>query len=131
MSISVQVISGPLPHVAAIETPGAGAVIVFDGVVRPMEGSGPISALNYEVYSPMAERTLGALAKEILQQHDLLAMDVWHSSGHVAVGEVSFRLRVASTHRKEAIAAMDEFIDRLKQDVPIWKHPVPATMEVR
>jgi molybdopterin synthase catalytic subunit len=41
-------------------------------------------------------------------------------------GQCSFRLQVASAHRAEALAAMTEFIDRLKRDVPIWKSPVPV-----
>jgi len=44
----------------------------------------------------------------------------------VAVGEVSFVLIVESAHRAEALAAMADFIDRLKQDVPIWKRAVWA-----
>lgn len=129
MSVSVHVISGPLPPTHSTLHPGAGAVIVFDGVVRPMEGESLITALEYELYQPMAQRTLVALAHDVQQRHGVLEICVWHSSGRVNVGEVSFRLRVASSHRKEAIAAMDEFIDRLKQDVPIWKHAVKAEQE--
>ena len=48
-------------------------------------------------------------------------MRVAHSVGWVPVGECSFRLEVAAPHRQEAMLAMGEFINRLKQDVPIWK----------
>ncbi len=125
LSITVEIIDGPLPALADVPVPGAGAVILFNGIVRPLEGAQPIAALDYEVYSPMAQNVLHSLAAEMLNTHGLLAIAVWHSRGRVQVGEVSFRLRIAATHRKEAIAAMDQFIDRLKQDVPIWKHAVP------
>jgi molybdopterin synthase catalytic subunit len=69
----------------------------------------------------MADRQLEYLALDVCSRHGLIAIDVMHSVGRVAVGEISFRLIVASAHRKEALAAMDEFIDRMKQDVPIWK----------
>ena len=36
-------------------------------------------------------------------------------------GEPAVYVGVTSLHRAEAIALLDEFMDRLKQDVPIWK----------
>ncbi len=125
LSITVEIIDGPLPPLVDVPVQGAGATIIFNGIVRPLEGTDAIAALDYEVYSPMAQNVLESLATEMLKIHDLLAIHVWHSRGRVGVGQVSFRLHIAATHRKEAIAAMDQFIDRLKQDVPIWKHPVP------
>jgi molybdopterin synthase catalytic subunit len=37
------------------------------------------------------------------------------------VGQRSFRLTVHARHRAESLAAVGEFIDRMKRDVPIWK----------
>jgi molybdopterin synthase catalytic subunit len=42
----------------------------------------------------------------------------------VPVGACSLRLLVAAAHRKPALKAMDEFIDALKRDIPIWKEAV-------
>ena len=101
-----------------------GAIVSFDGIVRPSENERPIEALDYEAYQPMAEKQLRELAQSIVEENGLLAICVEHSNGRVPVGKCSFRLRIAATHRKEAIRAMDSFIDRLKQDVPIWKKAV-------
>ena len=46
---------------------------------------------------------------------------VSHRLNNVAAGEVSLVLIVASTHRKEAFAASEYFIEELKKRVPIWK----------
>ncbi len=138
MQVTINIIDGPLPpydpaataHVKAMPTftlqelSGAGAIIVFEGVVRPREGDRPIVALDYEAYEPMASRMLRELAEKILRTFDLLAVDVAHSRGRVEVGTCSFRLVVRSRHRKEGLAAMDQFIDQMKKDVPIWKTPV-------
>lgn len=129
MSVSVEISAGPLPPCNPTACEGAGAVLVFDGIVRPTENDRPILALDYEVYHPMARTLLTQLAEELLHKHSLLAIDVEHSEGRVRSGECSFRLQVCSAHRKEALAAMDEFIDRLKQDVPIWKTAVYANDE--
>ena len=44
-----------------------------------------------------------------------------HRVGIIPVGETAIYVGVASPHRGEAIALLAEFMDRLKQDVPIWK----------
>ena len=118
----VRVSHGPLPaHAEPWSVPGAGAILCFDGIVRPNENGKLVDALYYEAYEPMASKMLMRIACELSVKHGLLAIVVEHSHGRVGAGEVSYRLRVASKHRKEAIAALDEFTDRLKKDVPIWK----------
>ena len=103
---------------------GAGAVLSFEGIVRPKEGDRPISALIYEDYEPMTKRELQNLAERIATDHGLLAIRVEHSRRRVPAGSCSFRLQVAAAHRAEAIASIDEFINTMKQQVPIWKMPV-------
>jgi molybdopterin synthase catalytic subunit len=132
MSMTVAILDGPLPlSAAARRFADAGAVICFEGIVRPTEEGRLLLALDYEAYEPMASKTLGELAEAVMREHGLLAVAVEHSRGRVPVGQCSFRLLIASRHRKEGLAAMDRFIDRMKQDVPIWKKPVYATKETR
>lgn len=123
MSVRVTIVEGPLPrHEQATDGSGlVGAEVVFDGVVRASEGDATIKALDYEAYRPMAENELARLAQRVLDEHGLRSVEVWHSVGRVPVGGVSFRLVVRSAHRQEALAAMDGFIDAMKQGVPIWK----------
>ncbi len=128
MNITTHIIEGPLPPQGAdVEhTAGHGAVLVFEGVARPSEEGRPIVALDYEAYEPMATRMLERVAREVAERHGLLGFAVEHSRGRVAVGECSLRVRITSRHRAEGLAAMGEFIDRLKKDVPIWKSAVYA-----
>jgi len=132
MSVTVVITDGPLPPAAPGAAPGAGAALCFEGIVRPEEDGRVIAGLDYEVYQPMAERQLAALGAAAAERHGVWCMVIEHSRGRVGVGETSFRLIVSAAHRKEAIAALDEFIDRMKRDVPIWKRPefasaTPAT----
>ena len=131
MSVLVRISDGALssqrlPHVLnpAPTTEQVGATLVFEGIVRANEQGRAIRALSYEAYEPMATNSLTQLANDILSKHALIAITVEHSRGEVLAGERSFRLTVDSAHRKEALAAMDEFIDRMKRDVPIWKSPI-------
>lgn len=123
-AISVRIVDGPLPQRAPVASGESGAVVCFEGVVRRMEDGRPLRALAYEAYEPMASRLLTELATTIATRHALHRACVEHSRGEVGVGECSFRLIVHAGHRKPAIAAMDEFIDQMKKDVPIWKTPV-------
>ncbi len=102
----------------------AGAVVSFEGVVRATEHDREIEGLDYLAYQPLADRTLGHLAADAMKHFGVHAIHVEHSRGFVPVGKCSFRLIVAAPHRREAIDAMDWFIDRLKETVPIWKRPV-------
>jgi molybdopterin molybdotransferase len=58
---------------------------------------------------------------EISARHPCLAAKVIHRVGIIPVGETAIYVGVAGRHRGETIALLAEFMDRLKQDVPIWK----------
>ncbi len=129
MSVQVVIIDGSLPPTRDVAIDGlfagrVGANLLFEGVARSLEAGQTIAALEYEAYEPMASRQLHALGEEMVERHGVLAVFVEHSRGRVPVGACSFRVRILSAHRKEAIAALDEFVDRMKRDVPIWKHAV-------
>jgi molybdopterin synthase catalytic subunit len=127
MSVSVTIVAGPLQRrIEATDDSGeVGAEVVFDGIVRAIEGDATIAALEYEAYRPMADTELERLARRMLERHGLHSVAVWHSVGRVPVGGVSFRLLIRSAHRKEALKAVDDFIEALKRDVPLWKRPTP------
>lgn len=120
--VRVALVDGPLCACEAARIEGAGAVISFEGLVRPTQDAADITGLLYEVYEPMTQNMLLELALQIHNEFDLLAVHVTHSKGFVPSYDCSFRLMVASKHRKEGLDAMDRFIIRMKQEVPIWKH---------
>lgn len=129
MNVKVSILDGPLPAVQALRIDGAGAVICFEGVVRPTENGHGIDALDYETYEPMAQKMLAQLAERAIERFGLLAVHVEHSRGRVPAGGCSFRMIVASPHRAEGLAAMGWFIDQMKQDVPIWKRVADGPRE--
>jgi molybdopterin molybdotransferase len=121
-NIAVSISDGPLARSAPpAAQPGGGAMVCFEGIVRRLENDQPIDGLHYQAYQPMAERQIRRIAEELIASRGLLSISVEHSVGWIPVGQCSFRLMVVAPHRKEAFDAMQEFIDRLKRDVPIWK----------
>lgn len=123
MSLSIQLGSDPIPHSlpAPFAGPGIGAFVEFRGVVRGEEQGRAISALVYEAYQPMAEREMARILDALVAAHPCHAVHVRHRIGRIPVGETAIYIGVASRHRAEAFAVLSGFMDRLKQDVPIWK----------
>ncbi|NNJ24238.1 molybdenum cofactor biosynthesis protein MoaE [Alienimonas chondri] len=120
---------GPLAPIGSASPSTYGAVLTFEGVVRPSEPDGaasrPLAALLYEAYEPMTTQELARLAKTCEAEFEAI-LSVEHSVGEVPVGACSFRLRVATPHRAAALACCAAFVDRMKRDVPLWKIPVWA-----
>ncbi len=122
MEIDVQLVPGPIAETISPPSIGRhGAWLEFRGVVRGEENGEGISALEYEAYPEMARREIRRLIEEISSRHPCLAAKVIHRVGIIPVGETAIYVGVAAGHRAEAIALLAEFMDKLKQDVPIWK----------
>jgi molybdopterin synthase catalytic subunit len=102
-----------------------GACVEFQGIVREKENDRPLAGLHYEAYEPMAASELHRIFDRLHAVHPCDAVQFIHRLGWVPVGEASLFIRVLASHRGEALRFLAEAIDRMKQDVPIWKHSEP------
>ncbi|MFB6263438.1 MAG: molybdenum cofactor biosynthesis protein MoaE [Bradymonadaceae bacterium] len=109
---------------ARVERDGAGAVVVFRGVVRDHTGDREVRALEYEAHREMAEEKLREIGDEIAGAVEEVEVAAHHRVGRLEVGEVAVVVAASSPHRAEAFEANRRLIDRLKEDVPIWKKEV-------
>ncbi len=128
MESEVIFVSGPIS--AGAKVPASrevGAVVEFHGVVRESEGAEKIAGLIYEAYEPMARREFDRIIAELAMLHPIQHVLVIHRLGEVRVGEASLFVRVEAKHRGQALAFCGALIDRMKEDVPIWKSPMPAS----
>ncbi len=121
MELEVSFTNQPIAESRAPLTSGAGSMVEFRGVVRSLEKGEPISALVYDLYKPMATKVIQEILTEIGTAQPCLRVEVIHRYGTIPVGETAIYLRVDSTHRGEGFRMLEEFMNRLKQDVPIWK----------
>ncbi len=101
--------------------PGCGAVAHFEGIVRGEEDGREIAGLEYEAYQPMAEEVIRGIVEALGEHFPCEAVRVHHRIGFVPVGEAAIVVDVHARHRGEAFALLTEFMNRLKQEVPIWK----------
>jgi len=120
MITKIQLCSAPLA-VDSQPLPGCGAVVRFEGVVRGEENGVAIDGLHYEAYQPMAEQVMERILRELAAEHPCEQVIVQHRMGFVPVGEAAIIVEIQSKHRNEAFALLTHFMNRLKQDVPIWK----------
>ena len=105
----------------AVADPAAGAVCIFTGTVRDHSASGNVTGLTYEAWHDLAEMRLAELAEEILDRWPARRVAIVHRVGELTVGEASVIVAVSAAHRAEAFEACRHGIERLKQEVPIWK----------
>lgn len=98
-----------------------GAVAAFVGVVREENGGEPVETIEYSAYRPMAERELEKIEEEISRTFPGTSVRVRHRLGTLSVGEESVAVVAVSPHRREALAACAEAIERIKARAPIWK----------
>mgnify|MGYP001797044765 CR=1 FL=1 len=98
-------------------------MVDFKGVVRPDEEGKRIRGIEYEAHPTMAAHQLELLGREAVARFGLRLAVIRHRVGFVPVAEASLFVRVAASHRGEAIRAMEWLVNELKKRVPIWKHP--------
>ena len=105
----------------AVAVPAAGAVVVFHGTVRERTRDRRVTHLEYEAYPAMALGQLRRIAAEVSKGHGLCGLACVHRLGRLELGEDALVLAVSSPHRRAALEAVEEFLARLKREVPIWK----------
>lgn len=112
---------------AAVADPAAGAIATFIGVARNSFRGKAVQHLEYEAYAPMAEQEMERIGMEIARQWPMVTgIAIAHRTGRVEVGEASVAIAISAPHRREALAACAQAIDRLKATLPVWKKEVFA-----
>ncbi len=107
-----------------------GAVVDFFGVVRSIENEQNIDGIEYEAFEAMAQRQLALIAEAARERYGLVSVIIHHRIGFIPAGEASLFVRVTARHRRAAFEGSGQIIERLKQTVPIWKHPVYASVQI-
>ena len=106
---------------ARVQSPAAGAVVLFLGTTREITSGRRTDSLDYECYPEMAERKLAELEAEARRRWPIVECQIVHRLGHLNLGEASVAVAISTPHRAEAFEAGRWLIDTIKQEVPIWK----------
>ena len=106
---------------AAVSDPGAGGIALFAGAVRDTDHGQEVARLSYSAH-PSAADELRRAAEKVAAEFDVIALAAVHRVGDLEVGDLAVVVAVSCAHRAEAFEACRALIDRLKHEVPIWKH---------
>jgi molybdopterin synthase catalytic subunit len=98
-----------------------GAVVLFLGTTRQFTADRETARLEYECYHELAIKQLQRLRNQAIADWNLKGCAIVHRIGLVPIGEASVAIAVSSAHRRAAFEAAEWLIDRMKQEVPIWK----------
>ena len=107
-----------------VQAPRNGGVVTFLGTTRNETAGRRVLYLEYEAYLEMAKKEVARILGEVRERWGVRDVAVAHRLGRLEVGEVSMVVAVAAPHRREAFAAAQYIVGRLKQTVPIWKKEV-------
>jgi len=118
------VVERPLRLEEVVEAVGGeayGGLVTFGGSVRNETKGRRVLRLEYEAYAPMAEKKLAEIGAEAAARWPGVRLAIVHRVGVLVPGELAVVIAAAAPHRKEAFRGCEYAIERLKQDVPIWK----------
>ena len=108
---------------SSLDDDAAGGLTLFVGRVRDHDGGRGVTGLDYSAH-PTAVDRLRQVCDQVATEYDVLGLSAVHRTGPLAIGDAAVVVAVAAAHRGEAFTASRALIDRLKAEVPIWKHQV-------
>ena len=113
------------------EAEKAGAIATFTGRVRARddEEDDPTEYLEFEKYEGVAEERMDRLRAELESREGVYEVLVHHRTGVIEYGEDIVFVVVLAGHRGEAFRTVEDGIDRLKEEVPIFKKEVTTDEE--
>jgi len=98
-----------------------GAHSIFLGQVRADTiNEKKVTAIEYTAYPEMALEKMHEIREAIFAKYTLTCMHVYHSLGTIAAGEICLFVFTSSKHRKAAIDACEETVERIKAELPVW-----------
>ena len=99
-----------------------GATVIFVGSVRNFSKNGKVLGIKYESYVKMAEETIKNIEILVQKIWKIKKVNIVHRIGELSVGENSIAIAVSTSHSVEGFNICQFILNKIKQDVPIWKN---------
>ncbi|QSX00349.1 molybdopterin synthase [Haloterrigena alkaliphila] len=109
----------------------AGAIATFTGRVRAKDDADDARTqyLEFEKYEGVADERMAALETDLEARDGVLEVELYHRTGIVEDGEDIVFVVVLAGHREEAFRTVEDGINRLKDEVPLFKKEVTVEDE--
>ena len=104
----------------------AGAIATFTGRVREFDhpSDSPTTRLEFEKYAGIAEDRMEQICSDLRKRDGIFEVIMYHKIGHIESGQNVVFVVVLGAHRSEAFKAVQDGINRLKDEVPIFKKEI-------
>jgi molybdopterin synthase catalytic subunit len=109
----------------------AGAIATFTGRVRAKNepDDDPTEYLEFEKYDGVAEDRMETISAELRERDGVLKVLMHHRTGVIEYGKDIVFVVVLAGHREEAFETVEDGINRLKDEVPLFKKEVTVDEE--
>ena len=109
----------------------AGAIATFTGRVRAKDSpdDDPTEYLEFERYDTVAAERMATIIDELESREGVYEVQLHHRTGVIESGEDIVFVVVLAGHRTEAFRAVEDGINRLKAEVPLFKKEVTVEDE--
>jgi len=109
----------------------AGAIATFTGRVRAKDSPDdrPTEHLEFERYDGVARERMAELRSDLEARDGVYAVRLHHKTGVVEAGEDIVFVVVLAGHRGQAFRTVEDGINRLKDEVPLFKKEVTVDGE--
>jgi molybdopterin synthase catalytic subunit len=103
-----------------------GGHMIFLGQVRADAIDGKrVKAIEYSAYIELVGAEAEKIKKSIFAEYDdVKSVDIIHSTGIVAAGQVSLLVLVSAGHRQQAFQACSKTVELIKKNLPVWKKEI-------
>jgi molybdopterin synthase catalytic subunit len=107
----------------------AGAIGTFTGIVREISKDETTRALEFESYDAVARERIATIEAELKQREGIVDVLIHHKTGRIEAGDDIVYIVVAAGHRQELWPVLQDALERLKEEVPIWKKELTVSGE--
>jgi molybdopterin synthase catalytic subunit len=109
-----------------VDVAAAGACVSFVGRVRCHDAGRAVRQLTYTCH-PGASAVAERISEEVrVASPGVRALAVSHRVGVLDIGEIAIVCAVSADHRGQAFEACRLLVERIKAELPIWKHQLFA-----
>lgn len=102
-------------------TDADGALVTFTGTTRDHNEGAAVVSLHYEAYAEMVHSLSAQLFADARERFAITRARIAHRLGEVPIGAAAVVVVVSAPHRGPAFDACRYLMDRVKQELPIWK----------
>lgn len=94
---------------------------IFLGQVRADDiDTKKVTGIEYTAFEEMALEKMHLIRESIFEKYALTCIHAYHSLGSIAAGEICLFVFTSAPHRKAAIDACEETVERIKSELPVW-----------